>query len=35
MGWRADLQDEVPDAEEPKAGWHRSWEHQEVSLAVL
>ena len=35
MGWRADLQDEVLDAEEARAGWHGSWEHQEVSLAVL
>jgi len=35
VGWRPDLQDEVPDAGEPEAGRHGSWEHQEASLAVL
>ena len=35
MGWRPDLQDEIPDAEKPEAGQHGIWEHQEACLAVL
>ena len=35
MGWRPDLQGEVPDAGGPAAGQHDSWEHQEACLAVL
>ena len=35
VGWRPDLQDEVPDAEKPEDGQHGSWEHQEASLEVL
>jgi len=35
VGWRPDLQDEVPDAEMPEARRHGSWEHQEARLAVL
>ena len=35
MGWRPDLQDEIPDAEKLEAGRHGSWEHQEARLTVL
>ena len=35
VGWRPDLQGEVPDAENPEARRHGSCDHQEASLAVL
>ena len=35
VGWRPDLQDEIPDAEKPEAGKNGSLGHQEASLAVL
>ena len=35
MGWGPYLQDEIPDAEKPKARWRGGWEHQEACLAVL
>ena len=35
VGWRSDLRGEIPDAEEPEAGWHDSWKHQDASLAGL
>jgi len=35
MGWRPDLQDEVPDAKKPEARRHGSWEHRGACLTVL
>ena len=35
MGWRSDLEDEVPHAEEPETRWRGGWQHQEARLEVL
>jgi len=35
VGGRADLQEEVQDAEKPEAGRHGCWQQQEASLKVL
>ena len=35
MSWGPDLQDKIPNAEKPEAGWCGGWEHQEARLEIL